>query len=92
MYVCACEYVHRSAGTFRYQRHWIPLELTLQVVVSDPLWELGAKLRYSGRAVCDLNLQTISPAASILIQIQDKASFETGERDPCVKVLLPVPK
>lgn len=53
---------------------------------------MGAKLRYSGRAVCDLNLQTISSAASILIQIQDKASFETGERDPCVKVLLPVPE
>lgn len=43
-----------------------PLKPELQVVVMSHLtWVLGAKFRFSVKAMCDLSLQAISPASSV---------------------------
>jgi len=35
-----CEYVNMSIGALGGQRHWIPLELELQAVISHLMWVL----------------------------------------------------
>lgn len=43
-----------------------PLELELQRVMSCPMWVLNIKLAFSGRTVCALKCQAISPDLLII--------------------------
>lgn len=42
-----------------------PPELTVQVVMSRPMWMWGTELSSSARAVCALKCSVISPAPTI---------------------------
>ena len=61
MCVFVCGYVHVSADALRGQRHWIPLEVELQVVVSCLSLVLGTELWSSVRAICVLSHLASSP-------------------------------
>ena len=52
---CVYANIHVCVGTYRGQRHWIPLEGELQVVVSCLSLVLGTELWSSVRAVHALN-------------------------------------
>lgn len=49
-----CFSAHMSAGVRKCQRHWIPLELELQVIYEPPDVGAKTKLRSSARALCTL--------------------------------------
>ena len=65
--VFVCGYVHVSADALRGQRHWIPLEVELQVVVSCLSLVLGTELWSSVRAIC-----VLSHLASFLVDYTEK--------------------
>lgn len=57
------------------QRHWIPLELDLRVIVSHTTWMLGTQLGSSTRAACMFNC--ISPGPSVLLISQSSNWAQT---------------
>lgn len=54
VYTHASVHMHLTADAHWGQRHWILLELELQVAVSCPTWVLGIACPYSARAICTL--------------------------------------
>lgn len=56
-----------SGCAHKPQRHWISLELELQVVISHPMWGLGTKLWSSARSVDTQPLSHLSRPLTICV-------------------------
>lgn len=54
VYIHTCVHMHLTADAHWGQRHWILLELELQVPVSFPTWVLGIVCGHSAKAICTL--------------------------------------